>query len=422
MIDFKRITHHRLVKNAMALWLVQIANYVIPIIVIPYVTRILGVERFGEVCYAQNILSYMAILINFGFDYCATQDIANHREDKQAVQAIFSMVMSCKFVLFIVTLLLLLVLYFILAPVHSDPILYIWACLFNLSFVLFPTWFYQGQEEMQKMSLLNFLSKFLGAVAIFCFVKSEQHASIYLAILAITSIIIGLISLKWTPTYSLHGALKHPLALQVLRKSIPVFITNVANSLYSSIGLTIIGMLLSTHDVGIYAGSQKIVQACIMLTTMPFIVALFPRVSRAFHENRALGWGLFRKIILIAITMGVFLTIIIYVSAPLLVRILLGDAFISSVEQIRTMAGIPAMVLLCTVLTVQGLYGLQLQRFTPWIALLSGAISVIINLHLIPIIHAVGSILAWYVAQFIEAIIAGLIVWRYYSIDKINLQ
>ena len=164
MIDFKRITHHRLVKNAMALWLVQIANYVIPIIVIPYVTRILGVERFGEVCYAQNILSYMAILINFGFDYCATQDIANHREDKQAVQAIFSMVMSCKFVLFIVTLLLLLVLYFILAPVHSDPILYIWACLFNLNFVLFPTWFYQGQEEMQKMSLLNFLSKFLGAV------------------------------------------------------------------------------------------------------------------------------------------------------------------------------------------------------------------------------------------------------------------
>lgn len=397
----------------MSLWLVQVANYIIPILVIPYVTRVLGVERFGEVCYAQNIVSYLAILINFGFEYSATQDIANHRGDSRVLQTIYSTVMCSKALLFVISLLLMCILYMVFSPVHSDPVLYAWACLFNLSFVVFPTWYFQGQEEMQKMSLLNFLSKFLGAIAIFCLVKSAHHASLYLAILAITSIAIGLISLRWTPAFSIRAVWGNKLACRVLYKSLPIFVTNVANSLYSVAGLTIIGILLSTQDVGIYAGSQKIIQACIMLTVMPFTIALFPKMSRLFNEDKMRGGVLLRKVVLIAIVSGVVMAIAIWLSAPLLVRILLGDAFADSIAQVRAMAGIPAMVLICTVLTVQGLYGMQLQRFTPWIALLSGVVSVVINVCLIPSLCAIGSIIAWYTAQIVEMMIAGIVVWRY---------
>lgn len=263
------------------------------------------------------------------------------------------------------------------------------------------------------MSLLSFLSKFIGAIAIFCFVKSAHHTSLYLAILAITSIAVGLISLRWTPRFSIRAVLGHKLAYKVLCKSLPVFVTNVANSLYSVAGLTIIGIVLRTQDVGIYAGSQKIIQACIMLTVMPFTIALFPKMSRLFNEDKQRGGILLRKVILIAIVSGVVMAIAIWLSAPLLVGILLGDAFADSIAQVRAMAGIPAMVLLCTVLTVQGLYGMQLQRFTPWIALLSGVVSVVINVCLIPSLCATGSIIAWYAAQMVEMMIAGVVVWRY---------
>ena len=413
MYNIKQIFQRTIFKNAMALWLVQVANYLIPIAVIPYVTRILGVERFGDVCYAQNLVAYLAILVNFGFDYSATQDIANHRGDKQAVQVIYSMVMSCKFFLFILSLFVMMILYFILSPVQADPVLYFWACLFNLSLVLLPSWYFQGKEQMQKLSLLNFLSKFLGAIAVFCFVKSSNHASLYLAILAVSSIVIGLVSMRWTPIFSIRAIMGNNLARKVFYKSVPVFITNLATSLYNLAGLTIIGFMLTTYDVGIYAGSLKIIQACIMLAVMPFTVALFPRVSRLFNETPDLGWSLFRKIMLVTVCAGILMVGVIYVFAPILVRVLLGEDFIESVEQVRLMAGIPALVLWCTMITVQGLYGLQLQRFTPWIAILSGLVSVIINITLIPVFFAKGSILAWYVAQFVELMLAGLLVWRY---------
>jgi PST family polysaccharide transporter len=418
MCNVKQIFQRTTFKNAMALWLVQVANYLIPIAVIPYVTRILGVERFGDVCYAQNIVAYLAILVNFGFDYSATQDIANHRGDKQAIQVIYTMVMSCKVLLFVLSLFFMMILYFILSPVQADPVLYFWACLFNLSLVLLPSWYFQGQEQMQKLSLLNFLSKFLGAVAVFCFVKSSNHASLYLAILAVSSIAIGLVSMRWTPVFSIRALIGSNLGCKVLCKSVPVFITNLANSLYNLAGLTIIGLMLTAYDVGIYAGSQKIIQACIMLTVMPFTIALFPKVSRLFNENPDLGWGLFRKIMMVAVCAGILMIVAIYVFAPIMVRLLLGEDFVGSVEQVRLMAGIPALVLWCTMITVQGLYGLQLQRFAPWIAILSGLISVVINITLIPVLCAKGSILAWYVAQFVELILAGLLVWRY-SLKKV---
>jgi len=72
-------------KNMVALGVVQFANYLLPLIIIPFVTRALGVDLFGRVCYAQNIVSYLALLINFGFDYSATQDVAIHKHDKQTL-------------------------------------------------------------------------------------------------------------------------------------------------------------------------------------------------------------------------------------------------------------------------------------------------------------------------------------------------
>jgi PST family polysaccharide transporter len=121
---------------------------------------------------------------------------------------------------------------------------------------------------------------------------------------------------------------------------------------------------------------------------------------------------------MVAVCAGILMIVAIYVFAPIMVRLLLGEDFVGSVEQVRLMAGIPALVLWCTMITVQGLYGLQLQRFAPWIAILSGLISVVINITLIPVFCAKGSILAWYVAQFVELILAGLLVWRY-SLKKV---
>ena len=109
----------------------------------------------------------------------------------------------------------------------------------------------------------------------------------------------------------------------------------------------------------------------------------------------------------------------IWLLAPLVVHILLGNGFEEAVAQMRWMAGLPLLLLIGTMLTVQGLYGTQQQRWAPVVVLLSGGISVALNWLLIPVWHAGGCIAAWYVAECVEILIVGGILWRY---KRITMQ
>lgn len=411
----KVVVDKLVVKNITWLWIVQLANYLLPVLVIPFVTRALGVSAFGEACYAQNIAVYFSILINFGFDYSATQDVALHKNDVSALRTIFRTVVAVKSLFFVVTLFVLWVLSFSISGILLSPKLYLWAAMFNLGYVLFPNWYFQGTERMQTMSLLNLAVKAIGAVLIILLVRSETDAELYLFLLAAVFIVVGLMAFiivvvdlrKDKASYFYD----RQLSKSVVRKAFPVFVNNLANSLYWVAGVTIMGMYLTKADVGIYSGSQKLIQACIMLSCMPFSVALFPKVSRLFaSENRQQAWNYYKKILFIGIAIGAVLAVCIYVFAPLAVKILLGGEFVESVMQVRMMSLIPLLVIVGTILTVEGLYGLQMQRFAPLVGILAGLVSVCLTIALVRSRYATGAIMGWYAAQLTEITIVSIIL------------
>lgn len=93
--------NHRIISNFLSLGLLQGVNCLVPVLVIPFIVRALGVEAFGNVTYAQGIVQYFTILVNYGFDYSATRQIAIHRDDKACLSSIFWSVISAKLILLI---------------------------------------------------------------------------------------------------------------------------------------------------------------------------------------------------------------------------------------------------------------------------------------------------------------------------------
>ena len=79
-----------------ALSVLQIANYLIPLLVLPVVSRVLGATLFGSVGYAQNIVTYLTLLVNFGFEYSATRQIALAGDDAEKKRHIFWSVLTVK--------------------------------------------------------------------------------------------------------------------------------------------------------------------------------------------------------------------------------------------------------------------------------------------------------------------------------------
>ena len=78
---------------------VTIANSLLPLVTVPYLARVLGPGAWGMVLFAQTVAVWPAILMEFGFVYSATRDIARHADDPGKVREIVGEVMVCKFAL-----------------------------------------------------------------------------------------------------------------------------------------------------------------------------------------------------------------------------------------------------------------------------------------------------------------------------------
>jgi PST family polysaccharide transporter len=397
----------------MSLGLVQMANCIIPILIIPFVVRALGVEFFGKASYAQNIISYLTLIVTYGFEYSATQDIAINRGDKSKLRTIFWTVVRFKVLLLAVSFAVLAALYFTFSKAGEDPTLYFYAALLNVGMVLFPTWFFQGIEKMKNMAIFNFAVKALGAVLVVLLVRVPTDYRTYILILSMSYVLVGIFSFIYViKKYDLKkGPNKDKeLSRKVIRKGFPIFLNNVFVSLYTAAGLTIIGIYLSNVEIGLYAGTNKIVYAVMMLTSTPVNIALFPLMSRKFDESKVEGWIFFKKSLLFVVVWGVLVSVLLFLFAPYAVNILLGNEFTDAVSLLRLFSPLPFLVITASMLTVQGLYGMQMQKYAPYVGLFLGIFSISLNLILIPCMGIKGAAVAWLSSQSLEIVVVGILL------------
>ena len=113
-------TQKRIVKNIFSLSLLQGANYLLPLLTVPYLIRVLGIEYFGLLAFVTAVITYFLVLTDYGFNLSATSKVANNRNDINKVNEIFSSVLTIKLVLVVLGFLLLLVIAAFIPRMQSD--------------------------------------------------------------------------------------------------------------------------------------------------------------------------------------------------------------------------------------------------------------------------------------------------------------
>lgn len=404
-----------IIANFLSLGLLQGVNCLVPILVIPFIVRALGVEAFGNVTFAQGIVQYFTILVNFGFDYSATRQIAVYREDAHKRSQIFWSVISAKSILFIVALCGFFLLSAFYHRIQQDPILYLSLFAINIGYVLFPTWFFQGVEQMGKMALINFFIKVIGTGLPVFLVAAPSDYLIYAAMPSVAYLLMGIIAFIYAvKRFDLRcpdaDALRSERDAQY-KLGFPVFLNTLFAALYTIANLTILGLFKENYEVGIYSGAYKIISAIMMVTSMPIHMAIFPSISRKMEASFELGWSYYKKMIGWVLAFALLVTLVVYGAAPWMVQILLGEKFADSIPLLRVLSIIPALVIMASMFTVQGLYGLGFQRYAPFVGLSVGLSCVAMNLGLIPQLGGLGAAYAWIAAEMLEILFSGLIVW-----------
>jgi PST family polysaccharide transporter len=330
-----------------ALTLLQVANTLIPLIIIPIVTRTLGAGLFGRVSYAQNIVAYLTLLVNYGFEYSATRQISLHADDKLTTQRLFWSVLTMKVALLLLSFCVLYVLSLTMSKIIADPRLYWYTALINIGIAFFPTWYLQGVQEMTKMAWFNFFIRLSGAVAVILFIHTAGQYRLYPLLLSLASVFTGIVAFFYSirhfhlGSYQLHVATLKEVAVS----GFPIFLNNLFISLYTLANMTILGLYVADSDIGCFSGAQRIVMAINAFIILPVSTALFPEMSRRMSLTPHEGLRFFRYCLLSTSCVAALVSALTFVFAPLIVRLLLGQNFTASIALLRWMSPLPLLVM-----------------------------------------------------------------------------
>ncbi|WP_309266420.1 flippase [Aeromonas salmonicida] len=372
-----------LFKNIASLFGIQGMSYLIPLITLPYLVQVLDPVGYGSLGFALAIVQYCCMLTDYGFNLSATQQIAVHRDEKHKVSKLFWSVLCCKVGMAMLSVLAVsIAVYFV--PKLNDLSLIIYSgLLMVLGNVLFPTWLFQGKEKMGWIAISNITARLLAIPLIFIFVNKPEHAYIAALISSLTIILASCIGLyfvwrqKWVVWYQPTLA---DLS-EMLRDGWHVFISSAAISLYTTSTTVILGFISGPMAVGYFVAADKLRQAVLGLIT-PFFQALYPRVNATMAKSRLEGFLLIRKILKWQSIFTFALSLVMFITAPLMISLAYGEQYDAAVPVLLLMAWLPFVIGLSNVFGMQTLLVLGYKETFSKILMMAGLIHVVLNLPL----------------------------------------
>lgn len=332
------------VKNGLWIYALQIFNTVIPLITLPYITRILGAENYGTFSLQLNLTAYLQVVVEYGFGLSATRQVAL-APPKKSLSKLFTQVMASRIFLFLLSLSAVLIYIAFNNQSTTENV-----CLFILVFALFAycfqqNWIFQGKQEMKFISISTMIARTITTVSIFAFIKQADQVVLYCMLYSfspfLTSFIGSLIAVKRYKLRLVKISIKD--LVEALTSGLYIFFTQLSSKVFGAIGVTFLGIYTSNFEVGIYSAIYKLPYVLLLLW-IPISQIVYPITSKKIVESFDLGDQLIKKIAkycllffgLISVCVGILGKEVIYIAFgpeysayyyiiyPLLIWILLG--------------------------------------------------------------------------------------------------
>ncbi len=280
-------TLQRLGYNFVSLVLLQGINYLVPLITIPYLVRVMGIDQFGLLSFVMAVTLYGVMVTDYGFDLSATKLVSMHRDEPEKLNEIFSAVLTIKAILAVAYMVVIAFLTLTVEKFSCVSNLFFIAYLIVIGQVLFPVWFFQGIEEMRYITIMNAFSKLFFIVMILLFVKGKEDIDLVLWFNGIGTMVAGLWAFFLAKRR--YGVFFSKLSYKTLRHYLAdgwyIFTSRIAVELYSSANIIILGFFAPNAVVGYYAIVEKIIHAMGNVLE-PVTRAVYPYLAKLYRNSK----------------------------------------------------------------------------------------------------------------------------------------
>jgi O-antigen/teichoic acid export membrane protein len=325
--------------NFISLTLLKVAGYIFPLITLPYLSRVIGVDSFGELAFAGSIIVYFETITDFGFNYTATRDVAKIRDDKELVSKIFSNVFFAKLLLMTVSILILTIGIFSVPFLYEKRLLLIMTFFYIPGNILFSEWFFQAMENMKYITIINLFSKVLFTVLVFLVIKEKSDYIFQPLLNALGFLVSGIIS-QSIIFRKFNVRLKIPSLKDLwltMKGSWNMFISLFLPNLYTNFSVILMRVYGGVSATGIYSSGSRFIYIFDQLSAV---------LSRTFYPFLARRIDKHSLYIKISGALSVIMCLTLFLGADLIIRIFYTAEFKSSATVIRIMAIAPFFLFL----------------------------------------------------------------------------
>ncbi len=389
-----------LLKNYSSLTLLQIANYLFPLISFPYLVRILGPEKYGLVNFVLAFTTYFSMFTDYGFNISATQSIAINRDDKTELRKIFWTVFFTKFFLLLFASLVFFSLVFLVGKFSDYSAFYFYAYFTVVGAMFFPQWFFQGTEKMHYITEITVIVKTFWLASIFFLIRSPKDAVDLVLLNGLSVLLIGLLGFV-TAIKSFEISFYFPAISEILlllKKGKYVFLSTASISLYTNSNVFILGLVAGNEAAGYFAAADK-VRFAIQGIFNNAATTVFPRVSRLFSESIEKAKKFLNKYLVIIWITGGIVSIFGFSFSKEIIELLLGEKYFASVDIFKVLSFLPLIIILSNFYGIQIMLNKGFDKEFLRIVFSAGIINILLAVIFYSLYGAIGSAVAVLTAE-----------------------
>lgn len=384
---------HPVSRNVIALYWVQIATFIVPIVTLPYVARVLDPSGFGLVVFSQGFAFVLVVFIDWGFSFTGIRSTAENQTDTEELAAVVQRVRGAQLLLSTGSIVVALGALVLVPKMSRHPEFLGLAWVAAAATGLSPSWFFLGTERMRVMALIQLAFRVIGAALTFVLVKGPGDAWIVMALFAGSA--VG--SLAAADIMMYRGvAFRLPqwrVSIREIGRATMIFISTIAVTLYTSFNVVLLGLFEPSSAVAHFGAAERVVRVAITVLA-PIGSAVIPRLTAlqaAGKRDRA------RRLLGIALAASagpaLLLTAGLVVLGPEIVHVVYGHRFVADSVPILRVLSLIIPIDVTGVVFGLWLITLHQDRLVAMIVVSAGLANIVLGCVLTPLFGPIG--MAW---------------------------
>ena len=413
----------RFALNVASLFSVQIANFLLPLLTVPYVVRVIGPANLGLLNFSQAYVTYFSLLINYGFDLAAVRAIAANRADKAATSRIVSQVLAGKTLLWGLSTVIFTAVSLANPTFREHLLLHVCTYLVCIGTVLSPFWLYQAMEDLGRVAMFNLAVKIIFSLSVLLLIRRAEDYYYQNLAISVSQIAVGAVAL-YVALRRFDLRLAWPTGAELLnrfREDRTLFFSSVMITIYASSNVFFLGLLAPAYNVGIYSAGTRLEGMAETFVGLALNQAFFPVVANAFGRGQEQGLRMVRNTFFPLVILMTVVGAGLWVVAPLFIKLLYGAKFLPSVAVLRVVCVLPLIIGLSNLLGMHTMLNLRMDRAFFGVTALGSAIGVVLNVLLIRQFEQLGAAYALVITElYITVAMYGYL--RYKGIEIIRIS